>query len=611
MSSAAPTPAPTTGEHLASDPPVVRLRRLFSFARPYWGRLAVALICLAGGSTAGLVYPAFFGRVIDAAFTQRDLTELNHHTSLLVVVFLIQAIFVFFRHYLMTWVGERVVADLRVSLYAHLVGMSQAYFHRRRTGELLSRLNDDVTRLQQTVGEDLSIALRNLLTLIGGVAILLWTNAFLTVVMLSVVPPLMIGAVYWGRTIRRLSREAQDELARANGEVQEGLAGIETVQAFTREDYEVSRYRSAIQATFLLFIRRAIVRSWFGAVASFVAFSAIAGIFWLGGRMVAQGAITPGDLTEFLLYTMLVAGSVGALAGLWGNLQSSLGSTARIFEILDDRSSVVDASTPTHLPPPAGRGSDVRFERVTFSYGDRKLAVVEGLDLHIPPGHVVALAGASGSGKTTIARLLLRFYDPDEGVIRVDGVDLRDVPLAELRGAMAVVSQDPLLFSGTIRENIRYGRLDASDDEIEQAARTANADGFIRGFPDGYDTLVGERGVKLSGGQRQRVSIARAVLRDPRILILDEATSALDSESERLVQEALEILQEGRSTLVIAHRLSTIRGADQIVVLDHGRIVERGRHAELLRHGGQYARLIARQAEVMEPAFESVPAVLP
>ena len=592
-----------TDRHLAAgrrdtaraEASLARVRRLFALAWPYRGRLALAIVCLLGASGLGLVYPRFFGRVIDAAFTERSLQALDRHTVALVGVFFLQAVFIFFRHYLMTWVGERVVADLRGRIYRHLLVMSPGFFHRRRTGELLSRLSDDVTRLQHTVGEDLSIALRNAITLIGGVVILFVTNPKLTAVMLAVVPPLVVAAVFWGRVIRRISRRAQDELARASGAVQEGIAGIETVQAFGREAYEARRYERAIERTFRLFVRRALARSWFGAVASFTAFGAIAGIFWLGGKMVVEGSITPGALTEFLLYTMLVAGAVGAMAGLWGNLQSTLGATARIFEILDEPPDIV--SPPDALVLAQVRG-DVTFERVRFRYPERDEWVLGGLDLAIEAGTTVALVGASGAGKTTVARLVLRFYDPTEGVVRIDGHDLRRVDLASLRAQTAWVSQEPLLFSGTIRENIRYGRLDATDEAIEAAARAAFADEFIRAFPKGYDTVVGERGVLLSGGQRQRISIARAILRDPKILVLDEATSALDAESEHWVQRALERLSKGRTTLVIAHRLSTIRAADRIVVLDRGRVVEQGRHEELLARGGLYARLVARQTEV-------------
>jgi len=577
-----------------------RLRRLFRYTGPYRWRLVAALFCLAGGSALGLVYPYFFGELSNAAFTglgpdeaEGALASINQNTLILVAVFVAQSIFVFFRHYLMTWLGERVVADVRVDIFRQLVSMSQRFFHANRTGELLSRLGDDVTRLQNTVGQDLSIALRNLLTLVGGIIILLLQNPFLTGVMLLVVPALVIAAGIWSRIIRKLSREAQDALARATGGLQEGLAAIETVQAFTREDFEVERYDREISLTFGLFVRRALARSWFAGVASFVAFSAIAGIFWLGGNMVVHEEIEPGQLISFLLYTMMVAGAVGSLSELFSGLQSTLGATARIFEILDHEREIDDPPKPEVIHKLHG---NINFRGLSFAYGDREVPVLRGIDLAIAAGEVCALVGPSGSGKTTLGRLLLRFWEPNTGSVEIDGHDIRNLRLHELRGAMALVSQDPVLFSGSILENIRYGRLDASDDEVTEAARAANADGFIREFPDGYGTLVGERGVMLSGGQRQRVSIARAILRDPTILVLDEATSALDSESEHLVQEALEALQTGRTTVVIAHRLSTIRDADRIVVLDHGSIVESGKHEELLAMQGTYARLVARQA---------------
>ena len=579
-----------------------RIRRLLGYAWPYRARLGVALVCLAIGSGLGLLYPAYFGDVIDAAFKDKDVAKLTEHSLTLVAIFALQAVFVFFRHYMVSWVGERVVADLRVELYRHLVTLSQSFFHKKRTGELLSRLAEDVSKVHGTVSSDVSMAARNFLSLIGGIAILLYTNFQLTLVMLAVVPPLALATVFFGRKIRNLARRAQDELASANAELQEGIAGIETVQAFTREDFEVQRYGASIGRSFDLFIKRVLAGSWFMSSTSFLAFSAIAGIFYLGGKMVATDAISPGDLTEFMLYTMMVAAAVGAMAGIWASLQAALGATARIFEILDTRSELTEPEQPTSLASIEGK---VHFDAVTFSYDDRDATVLHDVDLIVEPGTTCALVGGSGSGKTTVARLLQRLYDPQEGSVSIDGINLRDVSLSELRGSMAVVSQEPVLFSGTIRENIRYGNLTATDEAIERAARLANAHDFITDFPDGYDTKVGERGVQLSGGQRQRVSIARAILRDPRVLILDEATSALDAKSEGLVQDALERLQAGRTTLVIAHRLSTIRDADRIVVLDEGRIVESGQHDALMRAGGAYADLVARQAEAAAQTLDA------
>jgi ABC transporter fused permease/ATP-binding protein len=572
---------------------VARFRRLLSYLRPYRVRFWIALVALVIGALLALLPPFLLGKATDVAVTVKSTEELNQWTLILVGVILVQAVFVIIRHFLMSWLGERVVADLRVEVYGHLMRMPVPFFRANRTGEILSRLADDVTKLQSVIGQDISILLRSSLSLVVTIAYLAYRNPMLTGAMLLSVPAFVLITVLWSRVIRRLSKQAQDELATASGDLQEAIGAIDIVQAFTRESFEVDRYVAAIRRVFRLFVKRIWARSWFMGSTSFFAFSLLAGIFWMGGSMVARGEMTVGELLAFLMYTAGIAANLGSMSDMFSRYAQALGSSERVFEILDTVPSIRDADDALGLDAPRG---EVAFRGVTFAYTQEDEPVIRELDLEIHRGEVVALCGPSGSGKTTVSRLLLRSWDPQLGTVSVDGHDLRTLTLDSLRGAMAVVSQDPILFSGTVRENIRYGRLEATDEEVEAAARAANADTFIREFPDGYEMLIGERGVTLSGGQRQRVAIARALLRDPAILILDEATSALDGESEHLVQQALETLQKGRTTLVIAHRLSTIRDADRIVVLDHGKIVEQGRHEELLGMGGTYARLVAHQA---------------
>jgi ABC transporter fused permease/ATP-binding protein len=572
---------------------LANLWRLLGLIRPHWGRFLIATIALLLGSSLSLAYPHAARIAIDAGISGGSMDRLNRITVLLMVAFAIQAVLVWVRHYLMSWLGERAVTDLRGMVFDRILSLPSAWFHERRTGELVGRLASDVTVIESVVGSELSMALRNGVQLIGGVILLFVVDARLTLYMLLVVPPLTLGTVYFGRAIRRMSRAVQDRLAEASGQVQEAIGAIQTVQAFVREKREASAYRRGVEAAFLQSLSLARWRSSFFSTASTAGYVAIAAIIWLGGREVVRGNLTAGDLTAFLLYTGIVATSLASVASLWGALQRAAGATERLFGIIDTLPEIRDPETPVDVPEGGGA---VTFRRVDFHYPSRPdKPVLVDVNLDVAPGEVVALVGPSGAGKSTLTALLFRFYDVSAGAVLFEGVDVRTLRLAELRKSMAIVAQEPVLFSGTIRDNIAYARDDASDVDIEAAARDAHAHDFIMGFPDGYRTAVGERGVKLSGGQRQRLAIARAILANPRVLVLDEATSNLDAESESLVQEALARLMKGRTTLVIAHRLSTVRDADRIVVLDEGRVVEQGPHDQLMARGGVYRRLVEHQ----------------
>jgi ATP-binding cassette, subfamily B, bacterial MsbA len=593
----APERAPRASNPLSG---MDQFRRLFAFVRPYRLHLAVALAAIVVGSLLGLAGPYTLQFLIDAVFRQNDAELLNRITLVLVGIFALQSLFYFVRSYLLSFVGERVMADLRLKLFAHLERLPLSFFNARRTGELVSRLTNDVGTVRGVVTSDISTALSQTLTFAGALVLIVVTDWRLTLFMFALVPFVVLIGLVFGRRLRKLSGAVQDQLAVATTVLEESIGGIRVVQSFTREPYEWTRYRDSIEHTVALALQRIRLSALFGPLISFLGFSAVASIFWFGGQEVLAGRLTAGQLFMFLILTMTIAGSLAQFSGLWTGLQEALGATRRLFEILDTRADIADAPGAGPLPPVEGR---ITFERVSFAYADNHQApILHGLSLDVPPGQVLALVGPSGAGKTTLVNLIPRFFDPLEGRICIDGHDLRGVQLESLRAQIGLVPQETLLFGGTVRENILYGRLDATEAELIEAATAANAHDFIQQLPQGYDTVVGERGVRLSGGQRQRVAIARALLKNPRVLLLDEATSSLDSESEGLVQEALERLMRGRTALVIAHRLSTIQNADRIAVLDKGQMVEVGTHAELLARDGLYARLYHMQFREEEPA---------
>jgi ABC transporter fused permease/ATP-binding protein len=568
------------------------LRRLVALARPERNRIVAGTLFLVLGSAMGLLYPQGVKIVIDGALGGAQPGFIDRAAALMAVASLVLGLSVAARFALFTIAGERVVARLRERLYRSILDQEIAFFDARRTGELTSRLASDTAVVQNAVSVNVSMGLRNVAQGVGGVAFLVYTSPRLTALMLSVVPAVAFGAVIYGRRVRRYARDVQDALAAAGEVAEESIAGIRTVRAFAAEPKETSRYAAAVGKALALVRRRIVAGSTFIASASFASYAAAALVFWYGGRLVLRGDMTVGQLTSFLIYTLMVAMALGGLADLWADFMRAAGAAERVFELLDRVPAI-----PAHGGAlPVEVTGKVELAGVRFAYPTRPdVTVLDGVNLAIAPGEVVALVGPSGAGKSTVASLLLRLYDPLAGDVLLDGTDVRALDPRWLRGQIGTVAQEPILFSTTVAENIRYGRPDAADAEVEAAARAANAHGFVSQFPDGYATLVGERGVQLSGGQKQRVAIARAVLKDPRILILDEATSALDAESEHLVREALERLMRGRTTLIIAHRLSTVMGADRVVVLDGGRIVQSGPHARLVAEEGLYRRLVERQ----------------
>lgn len=570
------------------------LRRTYAFMRPYTRQLAIFVAALIVTSMATLSIGAGLRFVIDRGLSAGSADMLDQGLAALIGIVAVMSVGTFVRFYYISWIGERVVADIRKAVFNHILRLSPGFFETTKTGEILSRLTTDTSLLQQVIGSSLSIALRNVVSLIGGVIMLVVTDAKLTGLVALVVPAVLVPIILYGRKVRKLSRESQDRVADVGSYAEENLNAIRTVQAFVHEDIDRDHFGRNVEGAFFTAMRRIFARASLGAVVILLVFGAIATVVWAGGRGVIAGDITPGALSAFIFYAIMVAASVGAMTEVLGDLQRAAGATERLIEILEMSPDIRAPANPKPMPQPA-RGA-VSFENVTFHYPSRPdTAALKGLTLNVTPGEHVALVGPSGAGKTTVFQLLLRFYDPKSGVVRIDGMDLRDVDPRDARARIGLVSQDPVIFAADAMENIRYGKPDASDDEVRAAAEAAAAMEFIAKLPDGMKSFLGERGVRLSGGQKQRVAIARAILRDPALLLLDEATSALDAENERLVQTALERLMVGRTTMVISHRLATVVNADRIAVIDDGHLVDTGRHDQLLLSNPLYARVAALQ----------------
>ncbi len=570
------------------------LHRSMPFLRPYTGRVLFALVCLTVAALAALAMPVSIRFVVDYGFSNENGQSIDVYFVALLLLSLVYALFSSLRYYTVMWIGERVVADIRSAIYRHVIRMDPAFFEVTKSGEILSRLTTDTTLVQSVVGAGVSIALRSGFTLVGGLIMLFVTSPRLSILLFGLLPVVVFPVLIYGRKVRRLSRETQDRVADSSGIAGEVLNAIHIVQAFTLEDLQHRRFSDSVEQSFDAARRRLSVGALLSGIIVLTAFSAIVIVLWTGARSVIDGSISAGTLVQFLFYATLVAGGTTAIGEVWSDVQRAAGAMERLMGILDTRPAIVSATD--NRPFPVNGKNHILIDKVNFNYPSRpgQLALNE-FSLDITPGETMALVGPSGAGKSTVFQLLLRFYDPRSGAIRLDGVDIRDAGLDELRKRIGIVPQQTVLFADSVLENIRFGNPDATDENVINAAVAAHADDFISQLPQGYRTHLGEKGARLSGGQQQRIAIARAVLKDPPILLLDEATSSLDAESENLLQQALQELMVNRTVLVIAHRLATVKKVNRIVVMDQGKIADTGTHDSLTKKEGIYARLAELQ----------------